>query len=746
MRIQNLRKRFFKIIFPSLILIFIIPIMHFYILPNLYPIPLFRYDNLEISQSDIDITTPENKTYTKPMSGYYPGVFGFENDIFGNVPSNWTENSGSNCSALIIDTLDGHKNILDCFDNSSSNYFSIETAFSNQSYGTIEFWIRTTNSTAYTDIDFLISGTQVFTLIIENDQFNYWNGSAMNYIANAYNNLWDHIRIDFECTTGGYQGLSQYHYKVSINDVDYGVINFWRNRTYINRILIKSTYPDSAYHSYFDAFGYSWDPSYNIGDNKKEGILLSFTPDVLDWVRYSLDGQINKTILGNTTIPIPKNGLHSVQIFGSYTGTLINSDTRYFIVLINPFMEIVTPQNQTYYNPMSGFYPGTYGFENDNIGDLPYSWEDSSGDDCSVQVIDSLDGHNYVLDCFDNSSSDIAAIDTAFSNQSYGTIEFWIRTTNSTAYTDIDFLISGTQVFTLIIENDQFNYWNGSAMNYIANAYNNQWAHIRIDFECTTGGYQGLSQYHYKVYINDVDYGVINFWRNRAYVNRILIKSKYPDSAYHSYFDAFAYSWDQKYNIGDNKKEGLLLSFKSNTSLKWMGYSLDGMVDKQILGNTTIVIPEDGLRTIRVIGIDLLGNVYYSNMQYFSVFQYPIIVINSPNQFEIYEKEAPSYNISILGQGLDTFWYTLDVGIINLTFTGLIGNIDQNEWDKKQNGIVIIRFYANNTKGFERMAELVVIKCISKKAVPRIPGYNLWVILAGFSIVLIIPIVKRLKT
>ena len=38
-------------------------------------------DYLPIWQTPVDILTPENKTYTEPTSGYYPGTFGFENDI-----------------------------------------------------------------------------------------------------------------------------------------------------------------------------------------------------------------------------------------------------------------------------------------------------------------------------------------------------------------------------------------------------------------------------------------------------------------------------------------------------------------------------------------------------------------------------------------------------------------------------------------------------------------------------------------
>ena len=85
---------------------------------------------------------------------------------------------------------------------------------------------------------------------------------------------------------------------------------------------------------YVDAIGYSWDPDYNIGDNLKEGLLLSFENNTrLDWIGYSLDGQANKTILGNTTIPMPEAGLHSIQVFGNDSlGTIYESEVRYFSI------------------------------------------------------------------------------------------------------------------------------------------------------------------------------------------------------------------------------------------------------------------------------------------------------------------------------------------------------------------------------------------------------------------------------
>ncbi len=96
---------------------------------------------------------------------------------------------------------------------------------------------------------------------------------------------------------------------------------------------------------FWDAIGYSWDPNYNIGDNMNEGILLSFdTSFTTDWIGYSLDSQLIKTLLGNTTIPFPTyDGSHTIQVFGNNSiGTFYQSKLRYFSVDINPPVSMIS--------------------------------------------------------------------------------------------------------------------------------------------------------------------------------------------------------------------------------------------------------------------------------------------------------------------------------------------------------------------------------------------------------------------
>ncbi|KKM89312.1 hypothetical protein LCGC14_1249930 [marine sediment metagenome] len=88
----------------------------------------------------------------------------------------------------------------------------------------------------------------------------------------------------------------------------------------------------------------------------------------------------------------------------------------------------------------------------------------------------------------------------------------------------------------------------------------------------------------------------------------------------------------------------------------------------------------------------------------------PRISITSPGGNEFIGNVAPNFDISITESNLDTNWYTLDGGITNITFSGLTGTFNQTEWDKKGDGPVTLRFYANDTGGNQGYEEIIVIK------------------------------------
>ena len=114
---------------------------------------------------------------------------------------------------------------------------------------------------------------------------------------------------------------------------------------------------------------------------------------------------------------------------------------------------------------------------------------------------------------------------------------------------------------------------------------------------------------------------------------------------------------------------------------------------------------------------------YNNGKEYFSVrlndFDYeiddsnPIINILKPQNNQTFGRNAPSYNISIIEPNLDKIWYSLDGGITNITITSLNGTINQTIWDSAPQGIITIRFFANDTNGYYSYKDVIVNKRIS---------------------------------
>ncbi len=92
----------------------------------------------------------------------------------------------------------------------------------------------------------------------------------------------------------------------------------------------------------------------------------------------------------------------------------------------------------------------------------------------------------------------------------------------------------------------------------------------------------------------------------------------------------------------------------------------------------------------------------------------PIINIKSPNINSTFGKKAPDFDIEIIDPYVDTKWYTLNGGITNYTFTTLTETINQTAWDELSEGLIIIRFYANDSDGKVGYREITVIKRIPK--------------------------------
>ncbi|MFX1281984.1 MAG: hypothetical protein ACFFA3_21725 [Promethearchaeota archaeon] len=404
---------------------------------------------------------------------------------------------------------------------------------------------------------------------------------------------------------------------------------------------------------------------------------------------------------------------------------------------------IKTPENKIYTEPMSGYYPATYGFENVNGSDDP-EWHDVASQD--AQIILELDGHKKIYEAIDLSSGGAVDVLNYYENQTYGTVEFWCRFTSSWEGHFYRLRQEGVGFGPLFaVEKNEFWYEDNSGLHHISSGLKprlNTWYHIRFDFRgSSVDKYNHLtSKYSYYIYINSLRFGPYKY-RDNVDIGTFHVHTSVLDDDFTIYWDAVGYSWDPYYTIGDNLNEGLLLSYENtiNVSLDWFGYSLDGTADKTISGNTTIPMPNNGNHSIQVTAnhSSYPYILYKSVPRHFTVFR---IKIYSPLDSEFFGSSAPVYDLG-MGDLYDTIWYTLDGGFTNVTASGLTGTIDQTEWDKFSDGIVTITFYANTSGGLVVNAEVTVIKHVTGG---QISGYNI-ITLIGITCVISLLILKKIR-
>ncbi|MBY8985764.1 MAG: hypothetical protein KGD65_11885, partial [Candidatus Lokiarchaeota archaeon] len=280
----------------------------------------FRVDDIFYyyeSENLINILSPVNKTYTKAMSGYYPATNGFEDQKIGSFPIGWIDDTRGTTSVTIFPEKDGHKMVLRSFDADTIGQASatVKQNFAAQVSGTVEFWVLKeaggTGSPAAITLRKNESSTSVIDIKIDDSNRGavFWDEGTAQEIGSYSDDQWFHIRFDFDCISQKYD-----IYIDGVKEVDQG--DFLNPSDSVGSIVLSGSWSRTGVY-YIDALGYSWDPNYNIGENMEEGLLVSFDTGVpLHTMSYSLDNHLKKSILGDTVIPMPENGLHHIQIFG----------------------------------------------------------------------------------------------------------------------------------------------------------------------------------------------------------------------------------------------------------------------------------------------------------------------------------------------------------------------------------------------------------------------------------------------
>jgi len=214
-------------------------------------------------------------------------------------------------------------------------------------------------------------------------------------------------------------------------------------------------------------------------------------------------------------------------------------------------------------------YNASYSFYNET--GTPIGWTDNSGVGCSTGLISSLNGHSYVLQCYDNSDPNTYHIynnfDTSINN---GTIEFFIATSDISKESLVYITDSGaTTNMYFMIRDSKFRYYDGSNQDIDIDItpVNNAWYHIRLDFETSAGNYLGLSQHTFRTTINGLENNVDSTFNAKG-GNDLDVLNFYSatvDFGYYTFYDAIGYNWLNNYSINEN--------IRSIYSINETGYS-----------------------------------------------------------------------------------------------------------------------------------------------------------------------------
>jgi len=268
-----------------------------------------------------------------------------------------------------------------------------------------------------------------------------------------------------------------------------------------------------------------------------------------------------------------------------------SSDGSYYIITnawlifdITIIEKVLQESDFNYYNYISngsgiaGNFPAEYSFELDSNGSNPSGWNVDEGGG-TINVISDFDSHNKVLEFNDINTNDLIA-DQIYSNQNYGTIEFWILDNDADDSFQLYVKDGTTALCGVMIDGNKFRkYDNGGWSDLGLSANDNTWYHILIDFECSSSSYKGLNQYKFKIAIDGTYYGSeMTFMNTRSQSNKVEFRSGTTEANYISYLDAIDYSWSVGYYENRNRYDSSYsLNITSNLQLNRLGNSFDNL-------------------------------------------------------------------------------------------------------------------------------------------------------------------------
>lgn len=487
---------------------------------------------------------------TQLITGNYSANWSFENDTNGSVPAGFTDASGVGCDVRVNASMWGHNKVVELYDNGAGAVDLDAPTISNEQYGTVELWYGTTDANVFNGFDFTDGGTYLFRVSINTNAIRVWDG-AWQSLTSAIANTWYHLQIDFECTAGGYLGLAQYDFRVSVNGEQFSDYDFDNNQAHLDTITFRTSTTGTGYSTYFDALGYSWNASYSIGDNILPIITSNPINETIDRFEFAFEGIDDVHDIGddnpNGWTDIETGGGDSVNI-----GSLpLEADKEVVIACTGAgnnrgvYKDFADTGNQAY-NLTVGFYYSVY-------------------TSATGQIIFDIDSSDSTL--VSRIQITQAGLLRYYDGSGYNTLETGLTTNKDYEY------------------NILINYYNDNAFIEIKEDGVIMGTH---QYPLITAGKSGLGIIEFDTYTNDANAVTVYLDYIGAYVNGTsLVDDAYGFKSYDANLPTG--NWDFNYqNLFSFNASGNFTILKTSTYYKGWASTSDVILDERQYNDTNV--------------------------------------------------------------------------------------------------------------------------------------------------------------
>ncbi|MHA2127051.1 MAG: hypothetical protein ACXABO_16875 [Promethearchaeota archaeon] len=470
------------------------------------------------------------------------------------------------------------------------------------------------------------------------------------------------------------------------------------------KLLINYPFDHQYYNAPFPINVTVFDPNF-----------ISLTYTVIGYLPVNIWLDNNTEVLFNQDIwdNLPQGkflmSINAYDIFGHYNDTFILSlykDT------LGPTFEVLSPGNYSYHNS-----PPIFNITSDdpNLQTIWYRVNTTSIElfNNTAQALESS--------IWENLFEGVFTVDI-FGNDSFGHDS---AIASITLYKDIT--LPG---ITILSPNNNTYYSTPPIMNIFASDINLEtvWYTLKGTKIILSGGAEPLDTYLWDTLPEEGEFKVFIFANDSAgNTNDSLILTLYKDTLAPRVFV------NSPQNNTYWNSRPILNVWAFDPNFYSISYKVSDYFPLTLLNNTDEIFDiflwltiSDGEFILEIFAEDSLGNINDSiKLTLYKDTFAPDITINLPKSNDLFGSTAPNFNVSVIESNLDSTWYILLGESANFKFTGSTGTIDQTTWGKFGSGIVIIRFYANDTAGNIVYKDVTVRKDIFAPTITiNSPGIN----------------------